>query len=70
MTNTIHVGVWERNNGALKILGTQSVHSINYQHDRKRKSKGNVESTNVYGRGYDSGMISPRSIEIKRQILT
>jgi transposase InsO family protein len=49
--NTIHIGVWTRSSGAIRIFGTQSVRSNNYQHDRKRRSTGEVKSTNGNGRG-------------------
>jgi hypothetical protein len=56
--DTIHIGVWERRSGAIRIFGTQSARSNNYQHDRKRRSTGEVKSTNGNGRGMDHGRIS------------
>jgi hypothetical protein len=48
---TIHIGVWTGSNGAIRIYGTQSACSNNYQHDRKRRSTGEVRSTNGNGGG-------------------
>jgi hypothetical protein len=67
--DTIHIGVWKGSSGAIRILGTQSASSNNYQHDRKRCSIGEVKSTNGNGRGQDSGRISLGSTESKGQIL-
>jgi hypothetical protein len=33
MTNTIHIGIWEGSSSTIRIFGTQSVSSNNYQHD-------------------------------------
>jgi hypothetical protein len=50
-TDTIHIGVWTGSSGSLRISGTQSTHSSNYQHDRKRRSIGEAKPTNGNGRG-------------------
>jgi hypothetical protein len=51
MTYTIQIGVWEISSSTIRISGTESVHSNNYQHERKRHNKGKAKSTNGYGRG-------------------
>jgi hypothetical protein len=68
-TCTIHIGVWTGSSGAIRISGTQSMHSSNYQYDRKRHNIGEVNSTDGNGRRHDFGRISPSGIEIKGQIL-
>jgi hypothetical protein len=69
-TNTIQIGVSIGSSGAIRIVGTQSVCSSNYQHDRRRHNTGEVKSTNENGRGHDSGRISLGSTERKGQSLT
>jgi hypothetical protein len=69
MINTIQTGVWKGNSGSIRIFGTKYVRSSNYQHDRKRRGKGEDKTTNGNGRGQDPGKISPESIERKGQIL-
>jgi hypothetical protein len=69
-TDTIQIGVWTGSSGSITIYGTHSTHSNNYQHDRKRRSAGEVNSNNGNGRGHDSGRISPRSTESKGLSLT
>jgi hypothetical protein len=49
-TDTIQVSIWKRNNGVVKILGTQSARCSNYQHDRMRHGKIKAKSTNGDGR--------------------
>jgi hypothetical protein len=68
-TNSIQTSVWTGSNCALRISGTQSIHSNNYQHERKRHSIEEAKTTNGNGRGHDSSRISPGSTKIKGQIL-
>jgi hypothetical protein len=68
-TNTIWIGVWTRSSGAIRISGTLSVRSRNYQYYKKRHTTRKVKSTNGNGRRQDFGRVSPRGIEIKRQSL-
>ena len=49
-TNIIQVSIWKRNNGVVKIPGTQSARCSNYQHDRMRHDKIKAKSTNGDGR--------------------
>jgi hypothetical protein len=69
MIYTIQTGVWTRSSGAIRIYGTQSPCSRNYQHDRKGHSTGEAKPTNGNGIGQDSGRISPGSAKIKGQSL-
>jgi hypothetical protein len=50
-TNNIQIDVWAGRSITIGISGTHYVHRNNHQHDRKRRSEGEVESTNVNGRG-------------------
>jgi hypothetical protein len=65
-TDTIHVGVWIRSSGAIRIIGTQSVRRSNYQHDITRRSKRKAKSVDGDGRRYDPSRTPPRSTESKR----
>jgi hypothetical protein len=49
MTHTIQIGIWTRSSGAIRILGTQSGCSNDYDHDRMRRSTGEVESIDDHG---------------------
>jgi hypothetical protein len=52
---TIHIGVWTRSNGSIRIFGTQSSRRNNHKYDRKRRSKRKVKSTYGTGRKHDFG---------------
>jgi len=68
-TYTFQIGVWPRSGGAIRISGTESVRSCNYQYVRKRYNIGEVKSIDGNGRKQDLGRISPRGTESKGKIL-
>jgi hypothetical protein len=69
MTDTLNIGVWTRSGGAIRISGTQSACSNNYQYVGKRRNIGEVKSTDRNGRRHDSSKISLRGTKIKGQSL-
>jgi hypothetical protein len=66
-TKTIHISVWTRISGAIRIFGTHPMRRSNYHYVRKRHNIEEVKSTDGNGIKSDSGRISPRGIESKGQ---
>ena len=69
-TDTIQIGVWTRSSGAIRIFGTQSVCSNNYEYDRKRHTTRDFKSSNGTGRRKDYVRVPLRGTKRKGQILT
>jgi hypothetical protein len=47
--NAIHIGIWTRIGGYIRISDTQSPRSSNYEHDRTKRSIGEAESIDDNG---------------------
>ena len=67
MIGIIHIGVWAGSSSTIRIFGTQSADSSNYQHDRKRRSTREDKTINGDGREHYFGRISQRGTKIKGQ---